>query len=130
MEKQDVIQRSTSPGGGPCLLVCKPNNKGYRFVVDYRGINKLKELEATPLPTTEVALSSIGSSRPVYFTTLDLQSGFFQVTIDPDSRPYTAFRSHLGLHEFNGSRWDCVIALRHSNALWRPSCMDSHGSSV
>ena len=86
--------------GGPCLLVCKPNNKGYRFVVDYRGINKLIVLEATPLPTTEEALSSIGSSRPVYFSTLDLQSGFYQVTIDPDSRPYTAFRSHLGLHKF------------------------------
>lgn len=100
MKRQDIIQRSTSPWGAPCLLVCKPNNKGYRFVVDYRDINKLIELEATPLPTTEEALSSLGSSCPVYFTTLDLQSGFYQVTIDPESRPCTAFRSHLGLHEF------------------------------
>ncbi len=100
MEKQDIIERSTSPWGAPCLLVAKPNNKGYRFVVDYRGINKLIELQAQPLPTTEEALSNLGSAQPTYFTTLDLQSGFYQITIDPESRPYTAFRCHLGLFQF------------------------------
>ena len=100
MEEQDIIQPSTSPWAAPCLLVAKPNNKGYRFVVDFRGINQLIELEATPLPTTEEALDSIGAAKPVYFTTLDLQSGFYQVVLDPESRHYTAFRCHLGLYQF------------------------------
>ena len=100
MEEQDIIQPSTSPWAAPCLLVAKPNNRGYRFVVDFRGLNQLIELDATPIPTTEEALDSIGSSKPAYFTTLDLQSGFYQVVLDPQSRQYTAFRCHLGLWEF------------------------------
>ena len=56
MEGQGIIQRSSSPWAAPCLLVAKPNNKGYRFVVDYRGINKLIELEAQSLPTTDLRL--------------------------------------------------------------------------
>ena len=115
MEEQDIIERSTSPWGAPCLLVAKPNNKGYRFVVDYRGINKLIELQAQPLPTTEEALSNLGAANPKYFTTLDLQSGFYQITIDPESRPYTAFCCHLGL--FNFKR--LPMGLRNSPATFQ-----------
>ena len=115
MEEQDIIERSTSPWGAPCLLVAKPNNKGYRFVVDYRGINKLIELQAQPLPTTEEALSNLGAANPKYFTTLDLQSGFCQITIDPESRPYTTFRCHLGL--FNFKR--LPMGLRNSPATFQ-----------
>lgn len=101
MEKQGIIQKSTSPWGAPCMLVAKRgHNSGYRFVVDFRGINQLITMDAHPLPTTEEALDSLGTNEPAYFSTLDLQSGFYQVSIDPESSHYTAFRCHLGLYEF------------------------------
>ena len=101
MEKQGIIQKSTSPWGAPCMLVAKRgHNSGYRFVVDFRGINQLIAMDAHPLPTTEEALDSLGANEPAYFSTLDLQSGFYQVSIDPESSHYTAFRCHLGLYEF------------------------------
>ncbi|PIK53661.1 Retrovirus-related Pol polyprotein from transposon [Apostichopus japonicus] len=86
--------------GAPCLLVSKKNNTDYRFVVDYRRLNACTELEAHPLPTTEESLDSIGVQNPKYFTCLDLQSGFHQILLDPNSRPYTAFRCHLGLFQY------------------------------
>ncbi|PIK33227.1 hypothetical protein BSL78_29961 [Apostichopus japonicus] len=78
----------------------KKNNTDYRFVVDYRRLNACTELEAHPLPTTEESLDSIGVQNPKYFTCLDLQSGFHQILLDPNSRPYTAFRCHLGLFQY------------------------------
>jgi len=50
MEKAGKIQRSTSPAGSPILFVPKPNGKGLRLYVDYRGLNKITILNRYPLP--------------------------------------------------------------------------------
>ena len=57
-------------------------------------------LIADPLPTTQEALENIGMTRPKWFTTLDLQSGFFQAELDPSSKQYTAFTTHMGLFQY------------------------------
>ncbi|CAG2254128.1 Retrovirus-related Pol polyprotein from transposon 17.6,Retrovirus-related Pol polyprotein from transposon 297 [Mytilus edulis] len=100
MLKQDIIEPSTSPWAAPCLLVAKKNNSEYRFVVDYRKINSITEQDAHPLLTTDDALESLGATQPSYFSCLDLRSGFYQTQISPKSRPYTAWRCHLGLFQF------------------------------
>jgi hypothetical protein len=82
------------------MLVAKRNNNGYRFVVDFRLLNTKIILGAHPLPSTTEALESLGSNAPAYFSTLDLQSGFYQLEIEPTSRPFTAWRCHLGLFQF------------------------------
>ena len=79
MLEQDIIQESTSPWGSPCLLVSKKNNRGYRFVCDYRKVNALTKIQAQPLPTVSEALDSIGTQKPVWFTSLDLCNEFFQI---------------------------------------------------
>ena len=43
-------------------------------------------------------LNTLGNAR--YFTTLDLASGYWQVPLDDDARPKTAFTTHQGLYEF------------------------------
>lgn len=98
--EQDVIEESVSPWGAPCLLIAKRNNSGYRFVVDFRELNKLTIFDAHPLITTDEALESLGTASPSYFSVLDLQSGFYQLEIDPSSRPLTAWRCHMGLFQF------------------------------
>ena len=100
MLEADIIEGSTSPWAAPCLLVAKANNTGYRFVVDYRRINQITQLDAHPLPTPSESLESLGVTNPAWFSTLDLQNGFFQLVIDEESRPYTAFRCHAGLYQF------------------------------
>lgn len=100
MLEGDIIEGSTSPWAAPCMLVAKRNGSGYRFVVDYRRLNNITQLDAHPLPSPNEALESLGVSNPAWFSTLDLQNGFYQVVIDENSRPYTAFRSHAGLYQF------------------------------
>ncbi|KAK3106184.1 hypothetical protein FSP39_014461 [Pinctada imbricata] len=95
-----IIEPSVSPWGAPCLLIHKQNKKDFRFVVDYRQLNKCTEFDAHALPTTEDALESVGASQPTFFSTLDLKSGFYQVEIDEKSRPYTAWRCHIGSFQF------------------------------
>jgi hypothetical protein len=100
MIDQDIIEESCSPWGAPCMLVAKRNNNGYRFVVDFRLLNTKIILGAHPLPTTIEALESLGSNAPAYCSTIDLPSGFYQLEINPISRPLTACHCHLGLFQF------------------------------
>ncbi len=55
---------------------------------------------STPTRCLEIddLLERIGQAR--YITTLDLCKGYWQVPLDPDSKPYTAFRTPLGLFQF------------------------------
>ena len=39
--------------------------------------------------------------KKLWFTTLDLYSGFYQIPLDEQSREITAFITHEGLYEFN-----------------------------
>ena len=43
-------------------------------------------------------LDTLGNAR--FFTTLDLASGYWQVPLDDDAIPKTAFTTHKGLYEF------------------------------
>ena len=67
--------------------------------MDYRKLNAVTRKDSYPLPRIDDALDSLSGSR--YFTTLDLQSGYHQVSMHPNSRDKIAFISHAGLFEYN-----------------------------
>ena len=60
-----------------------------RFVIDYRQLNKCTVSDSQPLPRTDDSLDALGGSK--WFSTLDLRSGFHQVTVAEENRPKTAF---------------------------------------
>ena len=93
--EQGVIQPSDSPWCAPVVLV-KKGDLSWRFCVDFRGLNAKCEGDSYPLPRIDDTLTSLGLSKPTYFSTFDLQSGFFQVSLDPKSRPLTAFSPYCG----------------------------------
>ncbi len=98
--EQGIIEESTSPWSAPCLLLAKKNGTEHRLVTDLRGLNSKTVVMANPLPTTQEALENIGMAKPKWFSTMDLQSGFFQAELDPDSKQYTAFSTHVGLFQY------------------------------
>ena len=73
----------------------------YRFTVDFRWLNQICARDNFPLPNINDALDSLGSSRPEYFSTLDLASGYWQIDLEESSKPVTAFVTQDGLFEFN-----------------------------
>ena len=69
-----------------------------RMCVDYRCLNTVAEADAYPMPRVDNLIDSLGEAK--YVTTLDLARGYWQVPVDKESRPHTAFATHYGLFQF------------------------------
>ena len=98
MLEQGIIEVSSSPWSAPVVLVKKKDGT-IRFCVDYRKLNAVTRKNSYLLPRIDDVLDSL--SRSKYFTTLDLQSGYHQVAMSPDSKDKTAFTTHAGVYAYN-----------------------------
>ena len=98
MMSVDIIRPSTSPWASPIVIVDK-KDKSKRFCVDFRKVNFLTVPNSYPLPQIDDILASLGGAK--YFSKMDLKSGYWQIQMDDESRPKTAFITHMGLFEFN-----------------------------
>ena len=92
-----VIQKSVSSWSSPILLVPKPDGK-YRFCVDFRRLNAQSERDISPVPRIDLIFPMVGSAR--IFSTVDLLSGFWQVSLTKRARAYTAFSVGNQQYEF------------------------------
>ena len=92
-----AIRRSNSPWASPVVLVHKKDGS-LRFCIDLRKLNARTVKDAYSLPRIEDALDSLNGA--CIFTSLDLKSGYWQVELDEDSIPLTAFTvGPLGFYE-------------------------------
>ena len=97
MIESKVIRPSKSPWASCIVNVRKPDGS-LRVCQDYRRLNALTVKDSYPLPRIDMSLDRLAGSR--WFSTLDLASGFYQVEVDPDDIPKTAFSTRRGLFEF------------------------------
>jgi len=70
-----------------------------RFFVLTREVNSLTVKDAYPLPRVDNTPDTLAGS--VWFRTLDLKSGYWQVEVAQEDRAKTAFSTQEGLFEFN-----------------------------
>jgi len=99
---QGIIRPSFSPWSSPIWIVPKKldasGEKKWRLVVDYRRLNAKTIEDRYPIPNIADILDSLG--RCVYFSKLDLASGFHQIEIQAEDIPKTAFSVNHGHYEF------------------------------
>jgi hypothetical protein len=74
------------------------HNSNWRFCVNYRTLNSITVKHKFPIPVVEELLVEFRSV--VFFTKLDLRSGYHQVRMAADEINNTAFHTHKGLFEF------------------------------
>ena len=92
-----AIRKSQSPWASAVVLVRKKDG-ALRFCIDLRKLNARTIKDAQTLPRIEESLDSLCGA--VIFTSLDLKSSYWQVELDKDSIPYTAFTiGPLGFYE-------------------------------
>ena len=82
------IRPSSSPWGAPVLLVPKKDGT-WRFCVDFRNLNAVTVRDSFPLPRIDDLLHKVGQAT--VFSKMDMQSGFHQVPMEPNSIETTAF---------------------------------------
>ena len=93
-----LVSHSTSPYSAPVLMVKKKNGE-YRLVTDFRKLNARCERTVYPLPRIEDSLQKL--KDPKFFSTMDLQKGFWQVPIAESDRKFFAFSTGSMHVEYN-----------------------------
>ena len=88
--KAGIIEYSNgSEFNSPLFIVPKPNGKGHRPVSDFRLLNNTLKDNHFPVPFIRDLLDRLHDKR--FFSTWDLRSGFYNLKIEKESRPLTAF---------------------------------------
>ena len=88
--KMGVVQPCRSKFNSPIFAVAKKNG-GIRLVQDFRALNAQTFVDKYSMKDVSECIGEIGRSGSSIFTTIDLTGGFWQMLLQPRSRPYTAF---------------------------------------
>ncbi|XP_064469791.1 uncharacterized protein LOC135384523 [Ornithodoros turicata] len=97
MLRMGIIEKSTSAYDSPVLVVRKPDNT-HRLCVDFRKLNDGLKADAEPIPRADHLFAEIGKKK--FFTKLDFSKGYWQIPLDEESKPMTAFSTASGLYQF------------------------------
>lgn len=97
LELQGIVEESKSTWLNPIVLTRKKNGK-LRFCVDLRRLNDITESDNYPLPRIQDLLASLNKMK--FFSVIDLENGFFHVSIKETDKEKTAFYCGNRLMQF------------------------------
>ena len=111
-----IIEQSDSPYATPILVVRKKDGTN-RVCLDFRKINKLTVFDAEPMPDQTDIMTKVSSSK--YFSKIDLSRGYWQIPLQDESKPVTAFQTSKGLMQFRVLPFGLINASASFNRLMR-----------
>jgi Reverse transcriptase (RNA-dependent DNA polymerase)/RNase H-like domain found in reverse transcriptase len=97
MKDLGVVEPSGGPWASPVVLIPKPDGS-VRFCVDYRRLNAVTTKDSYALPRIDDSIDSLRGAQ--YFSTLDANSGYWQIAGAAEDQEKTAFTTHRGLYCF------------------------------
>lgn len=80
-------------------MLVRKTDGSLRLCVDYRKLNAKTRRDAFPLPRIDESLDALGGAE--IFSTIDLASGYHQVSVHEKDRHKTAFITPFGLYEYH-----------------------------
>lgn len=87
---QSIIRTSSSPWS-TVFVVAKKKDDSCHFCIDFRALNNVSTKNAYPLPCAKDMLESLHGAQ--WFCSLDLNAGYWQITISEEHKSKTAFRT-------------------------------------
>ena len=88
MAEQGIIEPSTSPWCSPVVILRKKDSS-IRFAIDFRLLNHYTVKDSHLLPRIDDTLDALSGAK--WYSTLDIKSGYHQVSVAPEDRPKTSF---------------------------------------
>ncbi|KAK7099536.1 hypothetical protein V1264_003664 [Littorina saxatilis] len=101
LQEQDIIEKVTGPTEWVSRIVTPPKPKNpseIRVCCDMRDVNKAVLRTRHITSTIEELVSDLNGAK--VFSKIDLRSGYHQLELDPASRQFTTFSTHLGLYRY------------------------------
>ena len=92
-----IIRQSTGEWAAPVVLV-KKKDGSWRYTINFKKLNDLTLNDPYPLPRIEDCLDSLAGSQ--WFSSLDLQAGYWQIPIKEEDQEKTGFCTHEGVFCF------------------------------
>lgn len=89
MLEMGVIEPSDSPWSAPVVMVRRPGSTKLRLAIDYRLINSMTEPAPFAMPDMHEVLDNLVGKK--YYWSVDISSYYWQIAIDDESKPLTAF---------------------------------------
>ena len=80
------------------MRIVQKKNDEVRVCLDARYLNEVIESDHETPPAVEEVMRKFNDVN--FFSTTDLANGYWQVELDPESRPYTAFLYNSQLYQF------------------------------
>ncbi len=97
LEREGIVQRSTSPWASPLHMVMKKDGS-WRPCGDFRRLNLVTEPDTYPLPNMLDFSARVAGCK--VFSKIDLRKGYYQIPMHPADIRKTAICTPFGLFEF------------------------------
>jgi len=95
--EKGFVRLSTSPCRSPIVLVRKKDGS-WKMCIDYRALNKITIKNHYPLPRIDDLLDQL--KEVIYFSKLDLHSGYHHVKVAEQDAWKTTFETKQGMYEW------------------------------
>lgn len=93
-----VIEESSSPFASPVVIVPKDQQGSVRFCCDFRRLNSATIPDSFPMTRVDDIIDKVGHAK--FMTKLDLSKGYWQIPLDPETIPMSAFCTPHGLFQW------------------------------
>ena len=96
-----LIEETTIPHSSPTFMVrnhAELKRGKARMVINYKILNEQLEFNGYFIPRKDVLISLTKGSK--YFSKFDCKSGFWQIQLRNESKPFTAFSTPRGHYQW------------------------------